>query len=132
MIVSLNLVTDTGTPGWIALEPPAKMTLFRTKTNERVEAYLGNTSKTEDNNLPKGYAVNKKALAKPEWAFTKPLYLNVSSFMIQAGSGEQYHHPVPVDQVMVFRGITHNHNLYAFMVVERSEDPRYRHWPVFV
>ena len=127
MILTLNLATETGTPGWINLEPPAKAVYFRTATNENIKAYLGNI---QDNGLPKGYAVNMKALNKQPWQFAKPLTLKADGFTIQAKDGHQYHQQLPVDKQLSFRGIAHEGDVYAFMVVERSADTRFFYYPV--
>jgi len=127
MIVSLNLITDTGTPGWVDLEPPAKYALFRTNTNGKIKATLGNMA---DNGLPKGYAVTKAAIKKPQWQNAKTLYLHVSSFMALKNDGGQYHHLVPVCHELLFKGIQHEDQWFAFMVVDKSTDPEYRYWPI--
>lgn len=127
MILSLNLATESGTPGWVSLEPPAKAVYLKTATNENIKAFLGNI---EDNGLPKGYAVNINALTKAPWQFAKSLTLKASGFTIQAIDGGQYHQQIPLDKQLTYRGIVHEEKLYAYLVVERSTDGRFFYYPV--
>ena len=94
MILSLNLRTDHGCPGWFVLSPEEKTKplTFRTKTNENVTAMLGNYK--HENDLPKGFAVQKRALKKQPFCFGKTLYLSADGMMLQAIDGNEYHIPI--------------------------------------
>ena len=84
MILSLNLRTKHGCPGWLDLSPEEKTKLltFQARTNEQVVAYLGNYG--HENDLPKGFAVQKRVLQKQPWCFGKQLYLSANGMKLQA------------------------------------------------
>lgn len=58
--------------------------------------------------------------------------LPAHSFMALALDGNQFHHPVAIEQVMFVKGLLFQGDYYGFIVVEPSTDPRYRFWPVLV
>jgi len=114
----------------VELVAPSPMVQFVTKTDERIEGYLGNLGRTDT--LPYGVSLNKQALQKTPWCFGKTLYLNAHSFMADSLSHEHFNHMLGIDQVLVVRGIICEDNYYGYLVVEPSKDPKYRWQPVFV
>ena len=130
MILSINCTTANGIPRNVDLVPPSPRVSFTTKTNEVIEAYLGNSGITEQ--LPNGFAVNQSALPKEPWCFSKMLYLKAHSFMAESLDGKQYNHMVDIDQEFLIKGLLFEEDYYGFIVVGPSTDPRYRWWPVMV
>lgn len=130
MIISINCTNEHGIPRSVELNPPSPVVTFITKTNEQIEGFLGNAGRTDV--LPQSFSVNKKALVKQPWCFGKTLYLTAQSFMAESLDGNQYHHPVNIDDTMMIRGLVLEDNVYGYIVVEPATDPRYRWWPVLV
>ena len=133
MILSINLRTHHGHPGWLPLEPPSRLLTFTTKANENVEAYLG--AKGLANNLPKGFSVNIRALQKEPWVFSKTLYLAASGLLLKPKDekdGGEYHHTIELNQTLVCRALPSEGQWYAYIVVEPSKNPRYQYFPFLV
>jgi hypothetical protein len=132
VILSLNLRTEHGCPGWFALSPEEKTKplTFRTKVNDRVTVIMGNY--LHENDLPKGFAVQKRALQKQPWLFSKQLFLGASGIMLQAIDGNEYHIPTELGQSLVCVALSSGGEWFAFVVVEPSRDQRFRYWPVMV
>lgn len=135
MIVSINLKTEHGTPGWLSLDKSGKSQriTFRSKTNEKIEAYLGHFDHHSDNGLPIGIPVKKSALKREPWIFSpKTLYLSASAMMMQSNKGEQFNHQIELGHSLVLCALASGNDLYAFIIVEPSTDERYDYWPVLV
>ena len=95
-----------------------------------MEAYLGNYG--HDNDLPRGFEVQKNALKKQPWLFSKQLYLAASGLMLQAKDGGEYHIPIELKQSLVCVALSSGGELFAYLVVEASKDERFRYWPVML
>ena len=132
MILSLNLRTEHGCPGWFVLSPEEKTKplTFRTKTNDRVTAIMGNY--LHENDLPKGFAVQKRVMKSQPWCFGKTLYLGASGAMMQAIDGNEFHVPIALGQSLVCVALPSEGELFAYLVVEPSRDERFKYWPVVV
>ena len=132
MILSLNLRTEHGCPGWFALSEKenTKPLTFRSKTNEKINAYLGNYG--HENDLPSGFAIQKSALKKQPWCFGKTLYLSANGMMLQARDGGEYHIPIELDQSLVCVALACEGELFAYLVVERARNDRFKWFPVIV
>ncbi len=132
VILSLNLRTEHGCPGWCALSEheTTKQIIFKTKTHEKIPAYLGNVG--HENDLSKGFAVQRRALKKQPWCFGKVLYLAASGMMVQALDAREYHVPIELRQAMVCVALPGNGTgtLYSYIVVEPSM--RFKWYPVFI
>lgn len=130
MILSLNLRTEHGCPGWFDLSSESKTSqlVFRTKANDKVDAYLGNYG--HENDLSKGFAVKKNVLKKQPWCFSKTLYLSANGMMMQAMDGGEYHIPIELGQSLVCVALSVGGELFAYLVVEKSKDNRFRYFPV--
>ena len=132
MILSLNLRTDHGCPGWFNLSPDEKTKplSFRTKTNENIKAYLGTYG--HETALGKGFSVQKRILSSPPWSFGKKLYLEASGMMMQAKDGGEYHIPIELGQSLVCVALPNNGEWFAYLVVEAARDERFKVWPVML
>jgi hypothetical protein len=132
MILSLNLRTEHGCPGWFVLtrEEKTKLLTFRSKTNEQISAHLGNYG--HDNELPQGFAIQKRALQKQPWLFSKQLYLGASGMTVQSIDGNEYHSPIELNQSLVCVALSSEGELFAYLVVEPSMDVRFKYSPVLV
>jgi hypothetical protein len=132
VILSLNLRTEHGCPGWFVLskDEKTKPLTFRTNTNERVHAFMGNYG--HDNELGNGFSVQKRAVNSPPWSFGKRLYLEASGMMMQAKDGKEYHIPIELGQSLVCVTLSCGGQLFSYIVVEPSRDERFRYWPVML
>jgi hypothetical protein len=95
---------------------------------ETVECFLGTWGLNTP--LPEGFTVNRNALSKAPWAFGKKFLLSVNHMSIQRTDGHLYNHQFELQTALVIRGVRWNDRWYGYIVVESSQNPRYRFFPL--
>ena len=85
-----------------------------------------------ENELPKGFAIQRRALEKQPWCFGKTLYLSANGMMLQAVDGGEFHIPIELGQSLVCVTLSCGGELFSYIVVEPSRDERFKYFPVLV